>query len=525
MQHQRDLARYLYLTPELEAYSNVRDVEDAIAFPDLPPAPPAFDANLPADPRIYISAQPYGVSPLNRVIRDAMVSTGRLDSNARAGGEFVGHIRCLVMAVAGSDGTFVATNIASVDVLAGDHVRLFPNVHDPPVDARVAAVLNATTFRVEALGSPRPIAPPEGAVWMLHGVRVWDAQRQAMVARSRTPRNDVMAPAVDARPPEQFDVDLYRSLYADASALQAHDAYIDYRLRWQRSQRRAGQGDDVGSGGGGGGGGVGACNAFVWDTSSNLVVTATNLGIRSGFTGAASNLIVEPGQATLRSGLVAASSNVVVTSGDVAIRSGFTAADSNVVVTPGGVAIQSGFVAAGGNVSAMPTSVVIGSSFAAASNALVVTSNDLRYGTDRLVVRPDGGVEVAGGLAVALGSNFAVRDRLLVGGASASNDAAVAVDGDVWVSGTVISLSDARAKTGVRTIEGALDRVAMLRGVTYAPAADKTRRRHTGLLAQDVLAAMPEAVYDSGDGRHSVAYGNLAGLLVEAINELRARIP
>ncbi len=120
----------------------------------------------------------------------------------------------------------------------------------------------------------------------------------------------------------------------------------------------------------------------------------------------------------------------------------------------------------------------------------------------------------------------------------------LAVDGDVYVTGTVVSLSDARAKTDVRPLDRALERVGMMSGYTYAMTAGHGARthgggrRHTGLLAQEVELALPEAVFsvprppgavgeDGREGRggySSVAYGNVVALLVQAVNELSARL-
>ncbi len=48
---------------------------------------------------------------------------------------------------------------------------------------------------------------------------------------------------------------------------------------------------------------------------------------------------------------------------------------------------------------------------------------------------------------------------------------------------------------------------------------------HTGLLAQEVLEVLPEAVYqEPNNGYYSLAYGNTVGLLVEAIKELNKKV-
>ena len=43
--------------------------------------------------------------------------------------------------------------------------------------------------------------------------------------------------------------------------------------------------------------------------------------------------------------------------------------------------------------------------------------------------------------------------------------------------------------------------------------------RQTGVIAQEVLAVLPEAVIGTEEDHYSVAYGNMVGLLIEAIKE------
>lgn len=93
--------------------------------------------------------------------------------------------------------------------------------------------------------------------------------------------------------------------------------------------------------------------------------------------------------------------------------------------------------------------------------------------------------------------------------------------GDLTATGNVTAYSDARLKKDVRTIEGALDKVASMRGVTYT---DGSGRASTGVIAQEMLAVMPEVVQENEGGMYSVAYGNLVGVLIEAIKELRAEV-
>lgn len=48
-------------------------------------------------------------------------------------------------------------------------------------------------------------------------------------------------------------------------------------------------------------------------------------------------------------------------------------------------------------------------------------------------------------------------------------------------------------------------------------------KRYTGLITQEILPVLPEAVTGSEDTNYAVAYGNMLGLIVEAIKELKQK--
>jgi hypothetical protein len=96
------------------------------------------------------------------------------------------------------------------------------------------------------------------------------------------------------------------------------------------------------------------------------------------------------------------------------------------------------------------------------------------------------------------------------------------VVGSIFSTADVFAFSDARYKTELRGIENAVGKLKTLAGYTYK--IDDDDHRHTGLLAQDVEAVLPEAVSMASDGRLALAYGNLAGLFVEAFKEIDARL-
>jgi hypothetical protein len=100
------------------------------------------------------------------------------------------------------------------------------------------------------------------------------------------------------------------------------------------------------------------------------------------------------------------------------------------------------------------------------------------------------------------------------------------MEGSMTATADVYAFSDARLKTALAPISGALASLRSLVGYTFLRTDLPTEGRSTGLLAQDVQAVLPEAVKQSTQegGYLSVSYGSMAGLFVEAIKDLAARV-
>ena len=98
------------------------------------------------------------------------------------------------------------------------------------------------------------------------------------------------------------------------------------------------------------------------------------------------------------------------------------------------------------------------------------------------------------------------------------NNKVIYTGGSILAGGNVTAYSDIRRKKDLLKIDNALDKVEQLTGYTYTNKLDN--KRYTGLIAQDVQKVLPEAVNTETDGHLSLAYGNMAGLLVEAVKEL-----
>ncbi len=91
--------------------------------------------------------------------------------------------------------------------------------------------------------------------------------------------------------------------------------------------------------------------------------------------------------------------------------------------------------------------------------------------------------------------------------------------GDLTTTGNITELSDERLKSDVKTVDNALDKVNALRGVTFM----KNGKRSLGVIAQEIEKVLPEVVVE-GKEYKSVAYGNIVGVLIEAIKEQDLKI-
>jgi hypothetical protein len=109
-------------------------------------------------------------------------------------------------------------------------------------------------------------------------------------------------------------------------------------------------------------------------------------------------------------------------------------------------------------------------------------------------------------------------------GSSAAAAYTLDVQGAIRATGNITGLSDVRVKTDIRPIADALSKVRSMQGVSFVRTdTPDDPSRQVGLIAQEVLKVVPECVSEAKtDGMLSVAYGNLVGVLVEAIKEMDA---
>jgi hypothetical protein len=92
--------------------------------------------------------------------------------------------------------------------------------------------------------------------------------------------------------------------------------------------------------------------------------------------------------------------------------------------------------------------------------------------------------------------------------------------GTFTATGDVCAYSDVTLKDNIEVISDPLTKVLKLRGVTFTRKDLDDNKTHMGVIAQEVEEVIPEVVITGDDGIKTVAYGNMVGLLIEAVKEL-----
>jgi hypothetical protein len=142
-----------------------------------------------------------------------------------------------------------------------------------------------------------------------------------------------------------------------------------------------------------------------------------------------------------------------------------------------------------------------------------------------------------GGINGATGTlAFTVAGPLYVGSASGA-PATPGATGSIRASNEITAYfaSDERLKENIQPIEDALTKLRKLKGVMFDWKDEVikerggedgyfVRKHDTGIIAQEVEKVLPEVVADRQDGYKAVRYEKLAGLIIQAINELADQV-
>jgi len=107
------------------------------------------------------------------------------------------------------------------------------------------------------------------------------------------------------------------------------------------------------------------------------------------------------------------------------------------------------------------------------------------------------------------------NDALEIVGTSLFHDKVFTIKG-------VSSLSDRKVKDDLQAIKDPLKKIKSLVGYTY----NRTdiNAKETGLIAQDVEKVLPEVITEGANSMKHIAYGNMMGLIVEAIKNIDERL-
>ena len=169
-----------------------------------------------------------------------------------------------------------------------------------------------------------------------------------------------------------------------------------------------------------------------------------------------------------------------------------------------------------------------------ANNLIVDAVGDIILDADAAdIVFKDGGTEI--GKLTNSSSDFVVqsvvsdKDFIVKGNDGGSTITAMTLDmsaaGAATFNADVTAFSDARLKDNIETIPNALEKVCAMRGVNFTRN-DNNDQPGTGVIAQEIQEVFPVVVKenDDEDNTLSVSYGNLVGVLIEAIKELKEEI-
>lgn len=558
-------ATLLYLNPVLQATNLAITVEDVITLCNRDPSIRSLPSNLPilqndVTPLVYLSQNKdvIDVSSTNRMIFLAMSNVGRDVTTTRKNASFHGTI--LRPATLTAVNTFVFKDprykISSRILQVGDEVKISANENDYQIVGFVTSIReDKRGFMIDTPSHSQCYDTTDD--YVVYGIRLYDMERLAnsSLANTLLERPDYKVLSVE----KEFDVDLYHLLYPDTRLMCLSEAYIDYVNNWGAGSYRITKASDLQN--------IRAPGIEYkeLDVSNTFTVGDKSFVVQT--SGCACDLN-ETATATLKGTYIGQAlnidhSNLVANDSSVSVRGSFSVGSNALNVTSNAMSIgvnamYSCNVCVDGSLEASCT--VYGERLIAWSaigiGALGGISTGVLNDVDMACIPHTTNPSMNVAVQVPVGSDSSpsmgqwkfeestqgsltlkhpllepkihvfdtsghVGFNLKPDSISQPLKYGIVLDGDIFTTGSVISQSDSRVKKNLKTIGGALDRLSLLTGYTYA---SKNHQICTGLLAQDVRGVLPEAVHEDDEGLLSIAYGNLAGLFVEAIKELKREV-
>jgi hypothetical protein len=219
--------------------------------------------------------------------------------------------------------------------------------------------------------------------------------------------------------------------------------------------------------------------------------------------------------------------------GDVRFTSATASSSSSTgsLAVAGGIGIVKnanigGNTAIGGNISVGGNAAISSNLIVSGNTSLGNENSDVVIVTGRLDVdnmRFDGNTfsTTTGNIIIdSSGGTTIINDNLSISGTTSIN-------GDLRVSGDITAFysSDRRLKDNITRIEDPLAKVLSISGNTYNWNENSGKEGNdVGVIAQEVLEVLPEAVTTRDNGYLAVDYQRLVPLLIEAVKELSQKV-
>ena len=252
-------ALYLYLNPNLSAFSNITSVSQATTFYQSYSnlngtllTYNTFDGNLPNrfDEYVFIADNKSNVdiSHLNQVIKSAMCNQGISPVDIEQNGAYMTTIYKEAILI--NSNVFSFSNlqpttdqffITTSNLNTGDEIKIVKN-NIFTYYANIQNIIDAQTFQVTSNHN----FTDSNAIYMIYGIKVYDPYRLAVINYFNT-YNNSNAP-IDTtyyKDDTKFNPDLYRLLYPDARQLDDASAFVDYVSREGNLDYRIGKTQDI----------------------------------------------------------------------------------------------------------------------------------------------------------------------------------------------------------------------------------------------------------------------------------------
>ena len=262
--------------------------------------------------------------------------------------------------------------------------------------------------------------------------------------------------------------------------------------------------------------GTGGISSATTITAAGNITTTGTGNISSASTITATGDISAAGDVNT-TGTGSISSNTTITAtGDISTA-------GNVNTTGTGSISSASTITATGDISTAGNVNTTGTGSISSATTITAAANITTTGVGSIISSGAGNIATTGTGNIASATTItAIGDISTSGDVNTTGTGSISSNTTITAQGDITAFSDERLKENIEIIQNPFDILGSIRGVTFTRLI--TNERGTGVIAQEVQAVLPEAVKKHSDGMLSVAYGNMVGVLIEAVKELKAEI-